>query len=155
MASFNLIVNNQRKTVSADPDMPLLWVLRDILGLTGTKYSCGKGLCGACTVVVNGASVRSCTITVANAAESDIRTIEGLSENNDHPLQKAWNEADVPQCGYCQPGFIMSAFDLLSKNPNPTEEEVNNALSGNICRCGTYVRIRKAVQIAADIVKEV
>ncbi|MEZ4810175.1 MAG: (2Fe-2S)-binding protein [Allomuricauda sp.] len=150
MASFHLIVNKKERTILAEPDTPLLWVLRDILGLTGTKYSCGKGLCGACTVIVNGTSVRSCTLTVDAAAESDILTIEGLSENNDHPLQKAWKEADVPQCGYCQPGFIMSAFDLLSKNPNPTEEEINSALLGNLCRCGTYVRIRKAIHIAAS-----
>ena len=150
MASFHLIVNKKERTILAEPDTPLLWVLRDILGLTGTKYSCGKGLCGACTVIVNGTSVRSCTLTVDAAAESDILTIEGLSENNDHPLQKAWKEADVPQCGYCQPGFIMSAFDLLSKNPNPTEEEINSALLGNLCRCGTYVRIRKAIHIAAN-----
>ncbi|WP_222983006.1 (2Fe-2S)-binding protein [Flagellimonas meishanensis] len=151
MSSFKLIVNKEKKTISADPDTPLLWVLRDILGLTGTKYACGKGLCGSCTVIVNGKSVRSCTLSVADAAQSEVITIEGLSEKGDHPIQKAWMEADVPQCGYCQPGFIMSAFDLLSKNPNPTEEEVNNVLSGNICRCGTYSRIRKAMQIAVKV----
>ncbi|NAY92587.1 2Fe-2S iron-sulfur cluster binding domain-containing protein [Muricauda sp. JGD-17] len=148
MASFTLTVNNKKRTFSAEPDTPLLWVLRDILGLTGTKYACGKGICGSCTVIVNGKSVRSCAMAIQYIGKDEVLTIEGLSEGADHPIQKAWIAADVPQCGYCQPGFIMSTFDLLSNNPEPSDEEINQALQGNICRCGTYTRIRKAIQIA-------
>ncbi len=150
MATYILNVNDTERTVSADADTPLLWVLRDILGLTGTKFGCGKGLCGSCTVLVNGKSVRSCNLTLAEASESKVITIECLSEKGNHPVQRAWKEMDVPQCGYCQPGFIMSTVDLLSRNPNPTNEDINQALIGNICRCGTYPRIRKAIQLAIN-----
>ena len=150
MATYILKVNDTERTVSADADAPLLWILRDILGLTGTKFGCGKGLCGSCTVLVDGKSVRSCNLTIADASESEVLTIEGLSEEGNHPVQKAWMKMDVPQCGYCQPGFIMSTVDLLSRNPNPTNEDINQALIGNICRCGTYPRIRKAIQLAIN-----
>lgn len=149
MPSYTLNINNDKKVISADPDTPLLWVLRDILDLTGTKFGCGIGTCGACVVHYKGNPVRSCTLPIAAALEGNITTIEGISEKNDHPLQEAWMELDVPQCGYCQSGQIMSAFALLSKNTNPTEEDINRAMAGNICRCGTYVRISKAIQLAA------
>lgn len=149
MPSYTLTINNDKKVISAEPETPLLWVLRDILDLTGTKFGCGKGLCGACAVHYKGNSVKSCTLPIAAALEGNITTIEGISEKNDHPLQEAWMELDVPQCGYCQSGQIMSAFALLSKNTNPTEEDINRAMAGNICRCGTYVRISKAIQLAA------
>ena len=149
MSTYTLTINNETKTISADPDTPLLWVIRDNLGLTGTKFGCGKGVCGACTVQYNGNSVRSCTLPIAAALEGNITTIEGISEKNDHPLQQAWMEMDVPQCGYCQSGQIMSAFALLSKNTNPTEKDITTAMAGNIGRCGTYVRISKAIQLAA------
>ena len=150
MTTYILTVNNQKRTVSVDADTPLLWVLRDVLGLTGTKFGCGKGLCGSCTVLVNGKSVRSCNLTIADASEKEVITIEGLSETGDHPIQHAWKVMDVPQCGYCQTGFIMSTVDLLSENPNPTETEIHQALIGNICRCGTYPRIAKAIQLAIN-----
>lgn len=150
MPSYTLIVNNTELTVKADPDTPLLWVLRDNLNLTGTKYGCGTGICGACTVHLNGNAARSCTLTIAAVAGGEITTIEGISEKNDHPLQQAWMELDVPQCGYCQSGQIMSAAFLLSKNKNPTEAEINAALAGNICRCGSYTRVRRAIQRATS-----
>ena len=150
MTTYILTVNNQKRTVSIDADTPLLWVLRDVLGLTGTKFGCGKGLCGSCTVLVNGKSIRSCNLTIADASEKEVITIEGLSETGDHPIQEAWKVMDVPQCGYCQTGFIMSTVDLLSENPNPTETEIHQALMGNICRCGTYPRIAKAIQLAIN-----
>ncbi len=150
MPSFTLIINNDKKVISADPETPLLWVLRDILDLTGTKYGCGKGLCGACTVHYKGNPVRSCTLTIATASEGNITTIEGLLANGSQPIQQAWKELDVPQCGYCQSGQIMAAAALLSKNKNPTEANIDEAMAGIICRCGTYTRIRKAIQLAAS-----
>ena len=149
MPSYTITINNTSKTITADPDTPLLWVLRDQLYLTGTKFGCGKGLCGACTVHYQDRPVRSCTFPIASALEGNIRTIEGLTENGDHPVQQAWKELDVPQCGYCQSGQIMAAAALLSKNPTPTDDEINSAMEGHICRCGTYPRIRKAVHLAA------
>lgn len=134
--------------------MPLLWVLRDVLHLTGTKFGCGMAQCGACTVHLNNEAVRSCVTPVSRAVNQQVITIEGLSANNDHPLQKAWAEEDVPQCGYCQSGQIMSAAVLLRENPNPTDVDIDHAMSGNICRCGTYQRIRKAIHRAASLQKE-
>lgn len=151
---INLTVNGQLHQVDADPNMPLLWVIRDILGLTGTKYGCGAAQCGACTVHLNGAAVRSCVTKINRAAGQDIVTIEGLSKNNDHPLQLAWNEMNVPQCGYCQSGQLMSAAVLLRENPNPTDEDIDDAMSGNICRCGTYLRVRAAIHKAATMQAE-
>lgn len=150
MPSYAITVNSEKKEIIADTDTPLLWVLRDILDLTGTKYGCGQGLCGACTVLFNGNPIRSCSLTVESAVQGNITTIEGISEHNDHPIQKAWTEMDVPQCGYCQSGQIMSTYALLSKNSSPTDDEINTALSGNICRCGTYERIKKAVKSASN-----
>jgi len=148
---ITLNINNKNYTVDVDPETPLLWVLRDVLGLVGTKYGCGIAQCGACTVHLNGAAARSCVTKVSSAAGRKVVTIEGLAEKNDHPLQKAWIELDVPQCGYCQGGQIMSAAVLLKENKNPTEKDIDNAMAGNICRCGTYLRIRKAIQLAAEI----
>jgi isoquinoline 1-oxidoreductase subunit alpha len=150
MASFELKINGKQKTVEVDPNTPLLWVLRDHLDLVGTKYGCGIAQCGACTVHLNDTAVRSCSLPVSAAAGQSITTIEGLSENGDHPVQKAWLEIDVPQCGYCQAGQIMSAAALLKSNSNPSDEDIDSAMSGNICRCGTYVRIRKAIKTAAQ-----
>jgi isoquinoline 1-oxidoreductase alpha subunit len=150
MPSTSLLINGKIHPVDADPEMPLLWVLRDTLGLTGTKFSCGKGLCGACTVHLDGIAVPSCVTPVSAAASSDITTIEGLSQSGDHPLQHAWDSEKVPQCGYCQPGQIMAAAALLSTNPQPTEAEIAAVMSGVLCRCGTYQRIRKAIQVAAN-----
>ncbi len=146
---IRLIVNDKEYEVDVSPDTPLLWVLRDTLGLTGTKYSCGKALCGVCTVHMNGNPVRSCVMPVSGVTGARITTIEGLSPDGNHPLQKAWIEEDVSQCGYCQPGQIMVAAALLEKNPNPSDKEINAALAGNLCRCGTYLRIRKAIHRAA------
>jgi isoquinoline 1-oxidoreductase alpha subunit len=148
---ITLNVNNKNYNVDVDPETPLLWVLRDTLGLVGTKYGCGIAQCGACTVHLNGGAARSCVTKVSSAVGRKVVTIEGLSEKNDHPLQKAWIELDVPQCGYCQGGQIMSAAVLLKENKNPTEQDIDNAMAGNICRCGTYLRIRKAIQLAAEI----
>lgn len=144
-----LNVNGQSRTVDVSPDTPLLWVLRDELGLTGTKYGCGEALCGACTVLLNGAPVRSCVMPVSAVAGSRITTIEGLSEDGSHPVQKAWVAEDVPQCGYCQSGQIIVAAALLEQNANPTDEDIDAALSGVLCRCGTYQRIRRAIHRAA------
>jgi isoquinoline 1-oxidoreductase alpha subunit len=144
-------VNHRSVDVDADPDMPLLWVLRDLLGLTGTKFGCGVAQCGACTVHLNAEAVRSCVTRVSRAAGQEVVTIEGLSVNNDHPLQLAWAELDVPQCGYCQSGQLMSAAELLRENPNPTDKDIDDAMSGNICRCGTYPRIRQAIHRAAAL----
>ena len=146
-----LTVNQKEYQVDASPDTPLLWVLRDELGLTGTKFGCGMALCGACTVHLNGEAVRSCVTLLSRAADQQITTIEGLSPDNSHPLQKAWIQADVPQCGYCQSGQIMSAAVLLRENPHPTDKDIDNAMTGNICRCGTYPRIRKAIHLAAQL----
>jgi isoquinoline 1-oxidoreductase subunit alpha len=150
MAVFHLNVNNQSFTVNVEADTPLLWVLRDELNLTGTKFGCGIAECGACTVHFNGNAVRSCSITVAVAEKGKITTIEGLSKDGSHPVQQAWEEMDVPQCGYCQSGQIMSASALLSKKPNPSDADIDAAMSGNICRCATYKRIRKAIHLAAE-----
>lgn len=150
-----LSINGQKREFDVDPDMPLLWVLRDVAKLTGTKYGCGKGLCGACTVHLDGQPIRACLTPVSLVGKSKITTIEGLSESGEHPVQQAWLKHNVPQCGYCQSGQMMSAAALLESNPNPNNEQINNALSGNICRCGTYVRIRQAIHTAADLAKEV
>jgi isoquinoline 1-oxidoreductase subunit alpha len=150
MAVIGLNVNGRTVTVDVDPATPLLWVLRDHLNLVGTKFGCGIAQCGACTVHVNGNAVRSCTLPVSSVKNNAIVTIEGLSETGDHPLQQAWEELDVSQCGYCQAGQIMSAAALLIRNPKPTNQDIGNAMSGNICRCGTHVRIRKAIQLAAE-----
>ena len=146
---MRLNVNGTARDVEAPDEMPLLWVLRDVLGLTGTKFGCGMAQCGACTVHLDGQAVRSCVLPVSAVGGRMITTIEGLSPDGSHPVQKAWAEADVVQCGYCQPGQIMQAAELLAQNPNPTDEDVDLAMAGNICRCGTYQRIREAVQKAA------
>ena len=144
-----LKVNGRARTVDVPPDMPLLWVLRDVLDLPGTKFGCGIGQCGACTVHLNGTPVRSCSYPVAGAANASVTTIEGLSRDGSHPLQKAWQELDVPQCGYCQAGQIMSAAALLEKNVKPTDADIDRAMNGNLCRCATYLRIREAIHTAA------
>ena len=149
MAAFTFTVNGQRQTVDVAPQMPLLWVLRDTLGMTGTKFGCGMGLCGACTVHIDGQALRSCSTPISNVAGKRVTTIEGLSADGSHPVQKAWLEADVPQCGYCQSGQIMSAAALLSSKPKPTDAEIDSAMRGNICRCGTYQAIREAIHKAA------
>ncbi len=148
---ITLNVNKKNYNVDVSPDTPLLWVLRDVIGLEGTKYGCGVAQCGACVVHLNGEAVRSCVTKVSRAEGQKVVTIEGLSEKGDHPLQKAWLEVDVPQCGYCQSGQIMSAAVLLRENKNPTDEDINHAMEGNICRCGTYLRIHKAIKLAAEI----
>jgi isoquinoline 1-oxidoreductase alpha subunit len=148
---ITLRINGAAHDVDVDPEMPLLWALRDVLGLTGTKYGCGEALCGACTVHLDGEAIRACVTPVRRAVGKDVTTIEGLSADGSHPLQKAWVELGVPQCGYCQSGQIMSAAALLSKKARPTDAEIDQSLAGNICRCGTYVRIRAAVRKAAGI----
>ncbi|MDX1476401.1 MAG: (2Fe-2S)-binding protein [Saprospiraceae bacterium] len=150
MAVFNLQINGKSHEVDVDPSTPLLWVLRDHLDLVGTKYGCGIAQCGACTVHVGDTAMRSCIMPVSQVGNQKITTIEGLSENGDHPVQKAWLEHDVAQCGYCQTGQIMSAVALLKSNPRPNDNEIAAAMSGNICRCGTYVRIREAIKTAAN-----
>jgi isoquinoline 1-oxidoreductase subunit alpha len=142
-------LNGKSQTVDVSPEMPLLWVLRDTLNLTGTKFGCGMALCGACTVHINGEAARSCITPVSSVGGKKITTIEGLSADGDHPVQQAWIAEDVPQCGYCQSGQIMSAVALLAKKPNPTDADIDDFMSGNICRCGTYQRIRKAIHRAA------
>jgi Aerobic-type carbon monoxide dehydrogenase, small subunit CoxS/CutS homologs len=149
MAVFNLTINNEDFKVDVDPQMPLLWVIRDFAGLTGTKYGCGIAQCGACTVHLDGNPVRSCSIPVSSVNGQKVVTIEGLSDKGDHPLQLAWEEMDVPQCGYCQAGQIMTAAALLKEKPQPTDQDIDNLMSGNICRCGTYNRIKKAIHLAA------
>jgi isoquinoline 1-oxidoreductase subunit alpha len=149
MPDFTLRVNGSERKVTVSPDTPLLWVLRDTLQLTGTKFGCGAGLCGACTVHVDGAPVRSCSIPVSQAAGKSVMTIEGLSEKGLHPLQQAWITEQVPQCGYCQAGQIMEAAALLARNPQPSDDQITQAMAGNICRCGTYDRIRRAIHRAA------
>ncbi|MEX8548323.1 MAG: (2Fe-2S)-binding protein [Mucilaginibacter sp.] len=151
--SQDLTINKKKYKADVSPDMPLLWFLRDIVGLTGTKFGCGMAQCGACTVHLDGEAVRSCVTPVSRAIGKKIVTIEGLSENGDHPLQQAWAEVNVPQCGYCQSGQIMSAAVLLQEKPNPTDSDIDDALSGNICRCGTYLRVRQAIHTAANIQK--
>jgi len=149
MAVFHLNVNNKDLTVDVEPDTPLLWVLRDELNLTGTKYGCGIGECGACTVHFNGTAIRSCSVIVSAAEKGKIVTIEGLSVDGSHPVQQAWDEVDVPQCGYCQTGQIMTAAAFLKKTSKPTTEQIENAMQGNICRCGAYHRIKEAVKVAS------
>jgi isoquinoline 1-oxidoreductase alpha subunit len=146
--AFTLLVNNIQYAVDVEPDTPLLWVLRDSIGLTGTKYGCGIGQCGACTVMINGLAVRSCSLPVNRAIGTPITTIEGLSADGTHPVQLAWKEFDVPQCGYCQSGQILAAAALLQKTPNPTDEDIDRQMT-NACRCGTYHRIRQAIHLAA------
>jgi isoquinoline 1-oxidoreductase alpha subunit len=148
---ISLTVNGQARRVDADPDMPLLWALRDLLGLTGTKYGCGVALCGACTVHLDDQPVRACVVPLSAAKGRRVRTIEGLSAATDHPVQQAWIEAQVPQCGYCQSGQIMAAAALLARTPSPTDAQIDDAMGGNICRCGTYQRIRAAIHMAAAI----
>lgn len=149
MAVFSLDINGKKQQVDVDPSTPMLWVLRDHLRLVGTKYGCGIAACGACTIHVDGVATRSCILPVSDVGERSITTIEGLSESGDHPVQKAWLEHDVPQCGYCQAGQIMSASALLEANPNPTDAQIEAAMTGNICRCGTYTRIKAAIKTAA------
>jgi isoquinoline 1-oxidoreductase alpha subunit len=149
--AIKLTINGEAMSLDVDSRMPLLWAIRDISGKTGTKFGCGRGLCGACTVHVDGEPVRSCVFPVSAAAGKSVTTIEGLSEDGNHPVQIAWRELNVPQCGYCQPGQIMSASALLAKNPHPSDAEIAEAMSGNICRCGTYTRIRSAIRkVAGD-----
>jgi aerobic-type carbon monoxide dehydrogenase small subunit (CoxS/CutS family) len=151
---MKLEVNGRVETTDATPDTPLLWVLRDHLGMTGTKFGCGMALCGACTVHLDGVPIRSCVTPASAAQGKKITTIEGLSKDRSHPVQRAWMEIDVPQCGYCQSGQIMSATALLASNPDPTDAEIDAAMSGNICRCGTYSRIRRAIHRAAELGKK-
>ena len=150
MPTFNLTINDKKHTVEADMDTPLLWVLRDQLNFVGTKYGCGIGQCGACTVHVNGTATRSCLLKISQAEGMKITTIEGLSEDGSHPVQEAWKEIDVPQCGYCQSGQIMTASAFLENNSNPSDSEIRNAMHGNICRCASYNSIEKAVKVAAE-----
>jgi isoquinoline 1-oxidoreductase subunit alpha len=151
MATFKLRINGKEYTLEADAQMPLLWAIRDFAGLKGTKFGCGIAQCGACTVHLDGIPVRSCSIPVSVAANKNIKTIEGLSENNEHPVQQAWIAAQVPQCGYCQSGQIMTAVALLEKNKNPNDADIDAAMQGVICRCGTYPRIRTAIKNAAGM----
>ena len=150
MDSYTLKINGASHSVDAAPDTPLLWVLRDHLNLVGTKYGCGLGLCGACTVHVNGEAVRSCQLPVSTLGARAVTTVEGIDPAGAHAVQEAWNEVDVPQCGYCQSGQIMSATALLAKTPQPSDDQIDAAMAGNLCRCGTYARIRKAVHLAAE-----
>ncbi len=150
---ITLRINKKTHSVDVDPNMPLLWVLRDTLGMTGTKFGCGMALCGACTVHLNGIPIRSCVLPVASAQNNEITTIEGLSRNGDHPVQQAWIAEEVPQCGYCQAGQIMSATALMAKNSSPSDPDIDKAMSGNLCRCGTYQRIRRAIHRAASTIQ--
>jgi len=151
MANITFTLNGTSQTVDVVPEMPLLWVLRDVIGLTGTKFGCGMSLCGACTVHLDGQPVRSCSTPVKGAAGKRVVTIEGLSANGTHPVQRAWMEVDVPQCGYCQSGQVMSAAALLARKPKPTDADIDDAMRGNLCRCGTYQSVRAAVQRAAEL----
>jgi isoquinoline 1-oxidoreductase alpha subunit len=151
MSQYSLQINGQSRTVDVAPDTPLLWVLRDSLNLVGTKFGCGIGMCGACTVHLNGVPTRGCLTPVSTVGRKKITTIEGLSADGSHPLQQAWCEIDVAQCGYCQAGQIMTAAALLADSPNPTDEEITGAMSGNLCRCATYLRIRKGIHRAAEL----
>lgn len=152
MPAYTLSVNGESRTVTVDADTPLLWTLRDELQLVGTKFGCGIAQCGACTVHLDGVAARSCSVPVSSVGDKPVRTIEGLSENGDHPVQVAWDESDVPQCGYCQAGQIMTASAFLEKNPNPSDDEIKAAMHGNICRCGTYLKIFEAVKSASQSV---
>jgi isoquinoline 1-oxidoreductase alpha subunit len=145
-----LRINGMARNIDADPNMPLLWVIRDLLGLTGTKFGCGIAACGACTVHLDGQAIRSCVTTLSDAAGHDVTTIEGLSPDGNHPVQRAWVANNVPQCGYCQPGQIMQAAALLKQSPKPSDQEITDVMSGNICRCGTYLRIRAAIKAATE-----
>lgn len=149
MPQFSININGEQKSIDAPEDMPLLWVIRDLLGMKGTKFGCGKALCGACTVHLDGQAIRSCSMAISDLGDAKITTIEGLSQNGDHPIQKAWVEHIVPQCGYCQSGQIMNAASLLNQNSSPSEEEIEQAMSGNLCRCGTYNRIKEAIKTAS------
>ena len=151
MKIFSISINGKTHEVNADPSTPMLWVLRDHLDMTGTKFGCGIAQCGACTVHLDGVAVRSCQLPLAAIDGQEVTTIEGLSENGDHPVQQAWLEHDVPQCGYCQAGQIMTAAALLNQNPNPNDQEIENAMHGNICRCGTYTRIKAAIKTASNL----
>ena len=151
MANITFTLNGTSQTVDVVPEMPLLWVLRDVIGLTGTKFGCGMSLCGACTVHLDGQPVRSCSTPVKSVAGKRVLTIEGLSANGTHPVQRAWMEVDVPQCGYCQSGQVMSAAELLARKPKPTDADIDEAMRGNLCRCGTYQSVRAAVQRAAEL----
>lgn len=151
MAAYNLNINNKNYSIETDPKMPLLWAIRDLANLTGTKYGCGIAQCGACTVHLNGNPVRACSIPVSAAVNQKITTIEGLPEDNSHPVQQAWIQEQVPQCGYCQSGQIMAATALLKRTPNPSDKDIDAAMQGHICRCGTYLRIRKAIKTASAI----
>lgn len=153
MATFKLLINQKNYTIDVDPRMPLLWAIRDAVGLTGTKYGCGIAQCGACTVHLDGVPVRSCSIPVAAVGSKKVTTIEGLSPDLSNPVQQAWIAEQVPQCGYCQGGQILTAVALLKRNPNPTDQDIDAAMQGNICRCGTYPRIRKAIKTAAELAK--
>ena len=150
MPAIEFVLNGKRQHVDVPAQMPLLWVLRDTLGLTGTKFGCGMALCGACTVHIDGTPARSCTLPISMVAGKSVTTIEGISTDNSHPVQRAWIEVDAPQCGYCQSGQIMSAIALLARKPNPTDEDINEAMRGNICRCGSYQEIREAIHRAAQ-----
>ena len=150
MEKYTLLINGKKREVTAPEDMPLLWVLRDVLSLKGTKFGCGQALCGACTVLVDGQAMRSCSLAVSAIGDQKVVTIEGLSKDGEHPLQRAWVEHVVPQCGYCQTGQIMNAAALLERNPKPSEAEIESAMAGNLCRCGTYNRIKLAIQSASD-----
>jgi len=154
MASISLKINGKDYPMEVDPQMPLLWAIRDFAGLTGTKFGCGIAQCGNCTVHLNGAAVRSCTLPVIAASKAEITTIEGLSKDNDHPVQKAWIEEQVPQCGYCQSGQIMAATALLNATPDPTDEQIYSGMQNVLCRCGTYPRIKKAIHRASEIIRE-
>ncbi|MDH3275491.1 MAG: (2Fe-2S)-binding protein [Gammaproteobacteria bacterium] len=150
MSQITLNINGQAHTVDVPSDMPLLWALRDTLNLTGTKYSCGIGVCGTCTVLINGTPMRSCVMPAISVVDAEITTIEGLDPSGNHPVQKAWNDEDVPQCGYCQGGQILAASALLKQTPNPSDQDIDAAMAGVLCRCGTYSRIRKAIKLAAE-----
>jgi isoquinoline 1-oxidoreductase subunit alpha len=154
MALIQFTLNGKPQSVNVNPEMPLLWVLRDTLGMTGTKFGCGMALCGACTVHINGAAFRSCSTRISSVTGKNVTTIEGLSSDASHPVLAAWSEIDVPQCGYCQPGQIMAAAALLAKNPHPSDTEINQLMRGNICRCGTYIDIRRAVHRAAEVASQ-
>ena len=153
MAIYTIKINGERREFDVDSDTPVLWVLREYAGLVGAKYGCGIALCGSCTIHLDGMAVRSCALPISSIGDQEITTIEGLSKDGDHPVQKAWLKHDVPQCGYCQSGQIMQAASLLKQNSNPTDEEIDAAMNGNICRCGTYVRIKKAIKTAATEMK--
>jgi isoquinoline 1-oxidoreductase subunit alpha len=154
MSPITLNINGEEHTLEVTPEMPLLWALRDVLNLTGTKYGCGIGLCGSCTVLIDGEATRSCTLPASAAEGMNIVTIEGFAPDGDHPVQRAWNEEDVAQCGYCQGGQVLAAAALLNRNPDPDDATIDEALGGNVCRCGTYPRIRKAVKLAAKYARE-